>query len=86
MITPMVVRADMPRMKNTPRLMSAKKKPGARGMAAMAPKMLPSTSAGASTNSTRSAPRGIMSSFINSFTPSAMDCAQPCQPPTYIGP
>src|SRR5262249_25539212 len=35
---------------------------------------------------TLSAIAGMMSSLRRSLMPSAMDCAQPCQPPTRIGP
>ena len=41
---------------------------------------------GASLKSSGSAEAGIMSSFSSSLIPSASDCAQPCQPPTYMGP
>ena len=37
-------------------------------------------------NSTGSAPAMKMSSFWSNLMPSASDCAQPCQPPTRIGP
>ena len=46
----------------------------------------PAPTMGAIMNSTRSALSGTMSSFMNSLRPSAMLCAQPCQPPAYIGP
>ena len=41
---------------------------------------------GAMTNTTLSALAGMMSSLRRSLIPSAMLWAQPCQPPTRIGP
>ena len=55
-------------------------------MAARAPKIEARTIAGAIQNIVRSASLGTVSSLVRSLTPSAIDWAQPCQPPAYIGP
>ena len=45
-----------------------------------------SATAGASSNTRRSARAGTTDSFCANFTPSATSCAQPWNPPAYIGP
>src|SRR4030095_2275018 len=56
-------------------------KVGLNGMTTKAPNALANTTIGASANTKRSACSGTISSLNRSLTPSAIDCAQPCQPP-----
>src|SRR5919198_900066 len=49
-------------------------------------KVTPKMSIGDNLKTSLSAIAGMMSSLRRSLMPSAMDCAQPCQPPTRMGP
>src|SRR5665647_647923 len=71
---------------STPAPTSAATTVGERGMTASATRYGTRATAGASLNTQRSAASGTMSSFWTNLAPSATSCAQPWNPPAYIGP
>ena len=60
--------------------------PGPTGIVMSTNRYGSSATAGASSNTRRSARAGTTASFCANFTPSATSCAQPWNPPAYIGP
>src|SRR5690242_442911 len=72
--------------KNRPASRSAPTMPGAIGIAASAAMYGRIATTGAHSNTRLSAAAGVTLSFWTNLTPSATSCAQPWNPPAYIGP